>query len=207
MADKNMREQFLIAMYNQLMNDINRHIIVVWQSVTTLIATFAAFSLVSEKTVPLYAAVSIILATCIWLILHVYDASYWYNRNLVIIANIERQFLKKTDLKDIHYYFGKHRPIGSMISHLKIQRSLGVVVSGLVLTYHLYAKVYPQICSTEAIDLIQYLPLAVAIGGAILWYRASKKCNKNYQEFLNNSPGIEIDTADINYGSGHGFNK
>jgi hypothetical protein len=32
--------------------------------------------------------------------------SYWYNRNLVIIANIERQFLGR---KEIHYYFGKHR--------------------------------------------------------------------------------------------------
>jgi len=207
MAGPDKREQFLIAMYNQLMNDINRHIIVVWQSVTTLIATFAAFSLVKEDVVPLYAAVSIVLATCIWLILHVYDASYWYNRNLVMIANIERQFLKNSDLKHIHYYFGKHRPVGSMISHLRIQRSLGVVVAGLVLVYHFYARIYPQICSFDTFEKLQLVPWGVGIFGAVLWYRASKKCDENYQEFLDNSPGIEVDTTKINYGPGHGFNK
>jgi hypothetical protein len=46
MADKldpeKARSDFLIAMYNQLMNDINRHIVVVWQSVTALLGAFAA---------------------------------------------------------------------------------------------------------------------------------------------------------------------
>ena len=52
------------------------------------------------------------------------DSSYWYNRNLVIIANIERQFLELKDLKEIHYYFGAHRPKNKMITHLKVQMEI-----------------------------------------------------------------------------------
>ncbi len=88
------RSDFLIAMYNQLMNDINRHIVVVWQSVTALLGAFAAWALVEKQVISLDFAVTLIVVLAIWVIAHVYDAAYWYNRNLVMIANIERQFQK-----------------------------------------------------------------------------------------------------------------
>src|SRR5262245_16570834 len=102
------RSDFLIAMYGKLMNDINRHIVVVWQSVGVLFGAFAVFALVEKQVISLDIAASLIIFLCAWVIAHVYDAGYWYNRNLVIIANIERQFLRRSDLRDIHYYFGKH---------------------------------------------------------------------------------------------------
>jgi hypothetical protein len=64
-----------------------------------------------------------------WLFANLYDASYWYNRNLVIIANIERQFPGHDNLKEIHYYFGKHRKKSAMITHLKIQYALGLGIA------------------------------------------------------------------------------
>jgi hypothetical protein len=106
------RRDFLLAMYGQLMNDINRHIVVVWQSVGVLFGAFAVFALVEKKIVSLDIATSLILLLCAWVVAHVYDAGYWYNRNLVIIANIERQFLRPSDLREIHYYFGRHRKTG-----------------------------------------------------------------------------------------------
>ena len=72
-----------------------------------------------------------------WLLAHVFEASYWYNRNLVIIANIERQTIRTEDLKEIHYYFGKHRHIGSMIYHLRVQFVFGLLMGVLLLSYHL----------------------------------------------------------------------
>ena len=80
------RLDFLLAMYAQLMNDINRHIVVVWQSVGVLFGAFAVFALVEKKILSLDIATSLIVMLCAWVIAHVYDASYWYNRNLVIIA-------------------------------------------------------------------------------------------------------------------------
>src|SRR3546814_2866580 len=43
--------------------------------------------------ISLDVAASLIILLCAWLYAHMLDAAYWYNRNLVIIANIERQFL------------------------------------------------------------------------------------------------------------------
>ena len=75
-----------------MMNDINRHILVVWQSIATLVAAFAGFTLVEKQMITLDLATSILILLCAWLCLHLLDASYWYNRNLGIIANIECQF-------------------------------------------------------------------------------------------------------------------
>ena len=97
------RSDFLIAMYNQMMNDINRHIVVVWQSVGVLVGAFAAWSLVEKNVISLDVAATLIIIIAIWVVAHVYDAAYWYNRNLCIVANIERQFLTKKDLKEVHY--------------------------------------------------------------------------------------------------------
>jgi hypothetical protein len=123
------RSDFLIAMYNQLMNDINRHIVVVWQSVTALLGAFAAWSLIEKQIISLDIAVTFIVVIAIWVLAHVYDAAYWYNRNLVMIANIERQFLKPSDLKEIHYYWGKHRDKSSMLTHLRLQRALAIGIA------------------------------------------------------------------------------
>ena len=205
MAEPDKREQFLIAMYNQLMNDINRHIIVVWQSIATLVAAIAAFSLVKDRIISLDVAVTVVLIACVWLIAHVYDASHWYNRNLVMIANIERQFLRTTDLKEVHYYFGKHRPEGAMISHLRIQRALGLAVAILVLFFHAYTIIAPVLWGAKAFDIFNVVPWAVALGGCWVWYKSAKDCRVKYAEFLRNSPGVEVDTSDIEYRSGHGF--
>ena len=42
------RRAFLLHMYDQLFNDINRHLTVIWQSVGVLLGAFAVFSLVEK---------------------------------------------------------------------------------------------------------------------------------------------------------------
>ena len=58
------RRDFLLAMYGQLMNDINRHIIVVWQSVGVMFGAFAIFALVEKKVLSLEIAASLIFLLC-----------------------------------------------------------------------------------------------------------------------------------------------
>lgn len=189
------------------MNDINRHIVVVWQSIATLGAAVATFSLVKDNILSSDVATSIVLIACIWLIAHVFDASYWYNRNLVIIANIERQFLKNSDQRDIHYYFGKHRPKNSMISHLRIQMYLGIAIGLLVMLSNFIEKIVPIICKTSIFELQNLLPWLVFGIGVIVLYNSHKKSVGKYSEFLENSPGIEVDTTGIKFGLGHGFSN
>ncbi|HEX4105520.1 MAG TPA: hypothetical protein VHX92_04750 [Rhizomicrobium sp.] len=197
------RSTFLVAMYNQLMNDINRHIVVVWQSVGVLFAAFASLSLVEKQIIPIDVGITLIIIVCAWVIAHVYDASYWYNRNLVIIANIERQFLRQSDLHDIHYYFGTHRPASSMITHLRIQLWLAVSTGGLVLLYHFISVVLPTLSPSAPIRWLSTFPYFGAAIVAGVWVYSWWRSVVRYETFLKNSPGKEIDTSGIQHGPGH----
>ncbi|WP_445621515.1 hypothetical protein ACUN8C_06980 [Kushneria sp. Sum13] len=199
------REEFLLKMYDQMFNDINRHIMVVWQSVGVLVGAFAIFALVEKKVISLDIAASIILLLSAWLVAHLFDAAYWYNRNLAIIANIERQFLMKSDLKDIHYYFGSHRQKNKMIEHLRIQLALGSALAGIVLIYHFFDRVVPGLSSSISnFEPARSLPYIVIVA-AVVYLRALKVATaEKYQEFIENSPGVDVDTSGVNYGKGHG---
>jgi hypothetical protein len=197
------RSDFLIAMYNQMMNDINRHIVVVWQSVSVLVGAFAAWSLIEKKIISLDMAATLIVIIAIWVVAHVYDAAYWYNRNLVIIANIERQFLTKDDLKEIHYYFGAHRSKTSMLTHLKLQMFLALGVAALVLGIQFFDRVWPalpDVCAMPRVSLVPWLTALIGIG---IWYYRRNLAQRKYAEFLKNSPGKSVDASGITFGVGH----
>src|SRR6266446_406966 len=138
------RDQFLIGMYKEMWGNINRHILVVWQSVGLLAGTFTLFALVASKAISLDLASTIIAGTAAWLLAHLVDANYWYSRNLAIIVNIERQFLTASDLRLIHPYFKEHRA-HSFLDHLAIQACLGIGLWATVLAYHFWHRVLPGI--------------------------------------------------------------
>src|SRR5262245_6684583 len=113
------RDAFLIEMYKAMWDNINRHIGVIWHSMTVLLGAGAVFTLVERSIVPIDFAVALVVIVAAWQVAHVYDASYWVNRNLLIIRNLERQFLRADDLKRIHYYFGRLRG-NKLIEHFWI---------------------------------------------------------------------------------------
>lgn len=199
------RQTFLMEMYRQMFADINRHMTVVWQSVSVLIGAFALFALVEKSVLPLDVAASLIILLCAWLTLHMLDASYWYNRNLVIIANIERQFLNNSDKHDIQFYFVKHRSSkNKMITHLKIQSSLGIAIAILVLLFHFSQRVYENISLNPSnFEFSRSIPYIFFVASAIYCYRLREKGRRAYQNFLENSPGIAVDSGGINFGQGH----
>jgi len=198
------RSDFLLKMYDQMFNDINTHILVVWQSVAVVVGAFAIFALVEKAVISPDVAASLIVFLCGWLLAHLYDASYWYNRNLVIIANIERQFLSATDLKKIHYYFGKHRSTSAMLTHLKIQYALGVAVGILFLLFHLYTRVLPGFGTAWSnFEFMRSLPYFALAASVIFLALLRKNRLSSYAEFLRNSPGVDVETTGIVYGVGH----
>jgi len=198
------RKEFLVKMYDQMFNDIDTHILVVWQSVGVVVGAFAVFALVEKNIIPIDYACSLMIMLSAWLLAHLYDASYWYNRNLVIIANIERQFLNVTDLKDIHYYFGKHRDKSAMLTHLKIQYWLGLGIALLFTLYHFVTRVLPAIhepvWNFEFPRALPYLFILLSFG---LLRMLRKNRIESYKELLRNSPGITVKTTGITYGVGH----
>lgn len=202
MAD---RSDLLKTMYEQMFRDIAQQYTVVWQSAGTVFASFAIIALSEKDIIPIDLAISIIILICTWFILNVIECSYWYNRNLCIIANIERQFLNQDDLKDIHYYFGSHRPKNKMISHLQNQAFLGWGVFFTLLLYHLLTRVVTGFnLPFSAFDPIRGAPYAIAVACGIYIFNRDKKRQEAYAEFLRESPGKEIDSSNVNYGIGHG---
>jgi hypothetical protein len=122
----------------------------------------------------------------------------------VIIANIERQFLGPDDLKEIHYYFEKHRKKSAMLTPLRIQYALGLGIAFLFMLYHFIGRVLPGMHSpVRNFELSRSLPYLAATAWAIfLWFLRNNRI-ASYQELLENSPGIDVKTAGIKYGIGH----
>lgn len=198
------RRKLLLEMYNRLLDNSSTHVLVVWQSVGVLVGAFAILALTEKQVISMDVAGSLIVLIAGWLIAHVYDASYWYNRNIAIAANIEKEFLCDSDLRNIHYYFGKHRPGNKMIVHLRIQMALGIGIGLIVLVFHFLTRVAPCLQS-QAGDLERLLPYLVSVPVAIGLFALRAHRDRCYTEFLQNSPGRPVDTTGITYGEGHGF--
>lgn len=205
------RQDFLFRMYDQMFNDINRHIHIIWQPITVLVGSSGLLAFGVKEIIPIDIAVTLIVILVGWLIANIYDSTYWYNRNLVIIANIERQFLRQSDLREIHYYFGEHRNKSSMLTHMRIQWLLGILIGAIILVYHVFTElldIWPYFNDPPAdfrLELI--LPYAAAIIVFIgLWVLRRNRI-KSYANFIRNSPGIEIDVSAIEYGVGHPIEK
>ena len=60
------RPEFLLEMYKQMMADINRHIMVVWQSIGVLLGSFAIIGMVEKKVLSLDFAASLFVMICTW---------------------------------------------------------------------------------------------------------------------------------------------
>ena len=137
------------------------------------------------------------------------DAGYWYNRNLVIIANIERQFLDKSDLKDIYFYWGKHRSVkNKMITHIRIQAVLGSALASLVLAFHFFTRVWDGLWEPlSAFDPVRMLPYLASLTMLALCVHLKRDRDAAYANFRTNSPGIDVDTSGIVFGTGHTVDK
>ena len=186
------RERFLLAMYGQMWANINRHILVVWQPVGVVAAAAVLFGLVEKRVISFDVATCAFLILVAWLLGHVIDASTWYDRNIKIVANIERQFLKKADLRNVHYFFGEE-PKTNTMEHVKLQGVLGMALGLLVLVYHFATRVWPGFfADSPSFQPARSAPYAVAAvaSGAILRFRARMK--KKLTEFFRRSPGAPL---------------
>jgi hypothetical protein len=208
MTDNEARKELLLKMYDQMFNDINRHILVVWQAIGVVIGAFATFAVIDKLGLPTDVAVAIVVLLCGWMLAQLYDSAYWYNRNLVIIANIEKEFLEPGDLRNIHFYFGSHRADNKMIAHLSIQMFLGLGIALLVIAYHFYAARIWHGFSLPISDInffktLPYIALAVVI---LFVNHTRNDTAESYRTFLERSPGKDL-ALPKSHSPGHGVKR
>lgn len=189
------RDDFLKQMYSEMWNNINRHLTVTWQAVGVLAGAFAVFfGLAERQAISIDLAAALLLLIAAWQLCHVYDANTWFNRNLGIISNIERQFLTKRDEKEIAFYFTEpHRKPGNLVGHLRVQRTFGFGVVLLVLGIHFASRVLPGIRSPwSSIELVRSAPYVT--GAVCAWWVTRERAQQisRQQEFIKRSPGATI---------------
>lgn len=182
------REKFLINMYNQMWNNINRHINLVWQPLGLLITTIGSIILAENNLINFDLAVTLIIIFCGWFIAHVYDSSHWFNRNLVILTNIEKQFLNDNDEKEIHYYF-KRSHQNKMITHFKLQEYLGYTIMSIIILYHFFKRAsgFGNIANFESIFIFVPYLIFILILVWLLWFRNKKLYE--HDKLISRSPG------------------
>jgi|SRR5271166_3005152 len=178
------RREFLLQMYGQLWNNINRHLTVVWQSVSVLGGAIAVFALVEKNVLSVDFATAAVVLLCSWVVTNAYEASGWFNRNQAIITNIEREFLTEEDLAKIHPYFAKHRDPKSMQGHIRIQLVLAAVVAISVTVRHFVIQLWPGIGGPwSTIQLHKALPYIMFVVG-LIWISAVRNKVISDQNFF-----------------------
>jgi hypothetical protein len=179
-------------------------VLVVWQSIGVLVGALAVFALVEKGILSLDFATTFVILISSWSVAHLYEATYWYNRNLAIIANIERQFLTALDLKEIHYYFGEHRKVNKMLDQFKIQYALAVGIAAIFLAFHFVERIAPGIGAPWGSFQVQRaVPHMLLVAAVVLLFLLERRYGEKYREFLQNSPGNKVDVTGIDYGVGH----
>jgi hypothetical protein len=190
--DMNPRQQFLVEMYHEMWANINRHIGVSWQAVGVLAGAFAVFALIKDAALTADFASTLVLGASIWQLAHVQDSATWFHRNLLIIRNIERQFLTATDLTEIHKFFGPDDGHPKLVKHLRLQQLFGSVVALLVMLHHFVYRVMPELSLSNSLDPIRGLPYLLAVIGFIWLFWFGTKEQKKRQELARESPGRDI---------------
>jgi hypothetical protein len=186
------RAEFLLEIYRQTSTHLGRHISGVWQCVGVVGAALIVFA--QDKDTPLndYAC-AFVLLLCGWLAASTLDASNWFNRNLAIIANIERLFLTRDDLKFVHYFFETHRPAGQHAQHFSIQLCLSAAVGALVLCYHFVERVFPGLylpwSNFQLSRALPYLFTPIVLG-TLIWLGRHYKGKDD--KLHTRSPGISL---------------
>ncbi|MGO4396191.1 hypothetical protein AB4Z46_33065 [Variovorax sp. M-6] len=185
------RAEFLLEMYRQTSNHLNRHVVLLWQSVALLGGAYAAFAFQEKNVISIHHATAIALLLCGWFCANVFDAYAWFDRNLVIIANIERLFLEQQDISLVHPFFMKHRDANDMVQHFRIQLFLGLMIAAIVSGVHFYKQVVPTFKIPNGVfDAELALPYAVFVISLGYCMHIRRKVLSKAADLRKSSPGL-----------------
>lgn len=192
------RHQFIIAYYNMAVADLNRHLGVGWQTLTSVAGAFVLLSLAHEGKLPVPVAVSGAIAVSFWGILNVLDADYWATRAIAFLSNVEAVYFYKDDQKNFNPYAGKH-PELKLLDSLKYQLYFAVFTAWISFIYYIYrvsektawfTNVAGKIKNIDiSVHFMWLLPLVVFF--LLLAYSASARLKRleDYRDFVRDCPG------------------
>lgn len=180
---KQARDNFLIHMYNQAFNNINRHIVIVWQTISILAASFVSILLSEKYDISIWISSLLLITYIVWMISHIIDGEHWFKRNLHIVTNIEKNFLEKDDLRLIHPYIDQEVRPGKMIESFRIQIYFAYTTWIFILCFLFYKATL-----SASMGLFSIYFVVSAILSLILAAYHSSNSNK-IRKLIKKSPG------------------
>jgi hypothetical protein len=153
-------------MYGAMWDNINRHILVVWESLTVLVTALGAAFLAEKELISPDVATTLVILASAWAAAHAIDAKGWYNRNLHIPT-----------AKEITPYFSRPPRESKLIEHLLIQSLLAFSIGALALLDHFHSRVLPGLMlagSASNFEPMRAVPYLAALIGTLLVLRLIK---------------------------------
>lgn len=183
--DQERRDQFLLKMYDQMWGNITRHVNVVWQSIAAVGASLALFSFTTTGGLSLDYAATAIVVLAGWQVANVLDAGEWFNRNITIIGNIEREFLQPVDRRRIYPKLGRRPPLGDLERHFRIQLWLGRMLGVAVVAYHFSERVRPNFgVPGSSFELPRVLPVLTLVVTFLVLVRMQRRIEASRRKLL-----------------------
>ncbi len=187
------RKDFLLAMYKELFNNIDRHISLSWQSISIVAAFLTSFILTEKFKVPSFITVFFLIIIITWTIARLIDAEHWYERNIHIISNIEKIFLTEDDdAKNIHYYFTKNRTKKNKLESVLIQSFASTMLWMIAVGYYVWRipKSIKENLHVFDVNIETGVLMSFSVILAILLYIYRQKNLKSIEKLRTRSPGL-----------------
>ena len=91
---KQAKREFLINVYNQSFNNINRHITIVWQSVSVLVVSFVSIIFTEKYNISIYPSYILLSIYITWILSKV-PKSFWDEITIDNTSKGKRDFREK----------------------------------------------------------------------------------------------------------------
>lgn len=183
------RKQFLLKMYDQMWNNISRHINLTGQCVGAVVGS--SVLIYFSQSTPQWMDIACSLIYCIWawLINQIYDSNNWCNRNMAIVSNIERQFLTKSDETEIHCFISGPFKAEHVLQNFKTQVALSISIVSIVGVVHFTQRVFPWLSGKTPFEILVLLPIIFFFAFFVSLFIIRRVTFNKQKEFLETSPG------------------
>ena len=192
------KHQFILQYYNMAVKDLERHLKIGWETMTTIAGALVLLSTGYQNYLPIPLAVTGAIAILFWGISNLIDADHWATRAIAFLANVESIYFTKNDRKNFNPYIGYHPPL-KMMDSLKSQLNAAVFLLLIAIAFYWwiinqridgYEELKTKILGNETYTLIFWnFPILTFFSLLYHVIRARYKRFVDYLYFVTNSPG------------------
>lgn len=182
------RHDFILHYYNMAVKDLDRHLLIGWQTIAVVAGAAASLSLGYKGDLPVPIAVVVTVVVLCWGMLNIIDANFWALRAIAFLANVEAVYFRESDRQFFNPYAGKH-PRYELLRTLAYQAWLILALLAVAVVFAIWSGLdYGSV--TEPRDVLLWsLSLWFLLGGIWVIFTSWRRQLGGYRRFVKDSPG------------------